>query len=66
MLAFGYYNMDCMDGMKHFPDKYFDLAVVDPEYGRKEHGGCNMFLMVNTKIEVGIMNQQEKNILMSY
>ena len=22
MLDFGYYNMDCMDGMKEFPDKY--------------------------------------------
>lgn len=20
--------MDCMDGMKEFPDKYFDLAIV--------------------------------------
>ena len=39
MLEFGYYNLDCMEGMKEFPDKYFDLAVVDPEYGRKEHGG---------------------------
>ena len=33
MLDFGFYNMDCMDGMKEFPDKYFDLAVVDPPYG---------------------------------
>ncbi len=33
MLDFGYYNMDCMDGMKEFPDQYFDLAVVDPPYG---------------------------------
>lgn len=41
MLDFGYYNMDCMDGMKQFPDKYFDIAVCDPEYGRKEHGGRN-------------------------
>ena len=24
--------MDCMEGMKQFPDKYFDLAVVDPPY----------------------------------
>ena len=32
MLDFGYYNMCCMDGMKEFPDKYFDLAVVDPPY----------------------------------
>jgi site-specific DNA-methyltransferase (adenine-specific) len=24
---------DCMDLMKRYPDKYFDLAVVDPPYG---------------------------------
>ena len=23
------YNMDCMEGMKQFPDKYFELAIVD-------------------------------------
>jgi site-specific DNA-methyltransferase (adenine-specific) len=39
MLDFGFYNMDCMQGMAQFPDKYFDLAIVDPPYGRKEHGG---------------------------
>ena len=33
MLDFGYYNMDCMEGMLQFPDKYFDLAIVDPPYG---------------------------------
>ena len=33
MLDFGYYNMDCMEGMRQFPDKYFDLAIVDPPYG---------------------------------
>lgn len=27
------YNMDCMEGMKQFPDKYFELAIVDPPYG---------------------------------
>lgn len=26
------YNMDCMELMKRFPDKYFDLAIVDPPY----------------------------------
>ncbi len=25
--------MDCMEGMKRYPDKHFDLAVVDPPYG---------------------------------
>ena len=29
----GFYNMDCMDLMKQFPDKYFELAIVDPPYG---------------------------------
>ena len=24
---------DCMEGMAGYPDKYFDLAVVDPPYG---------------------------------
>lgn len=32
MLDFGFYHMDCMKGMKEFPDKYFDLAIVDPPY----------------------------------
>ena len=27
------YNMDCISGMKQYPDKYFDLAIVDPPYG---------------------------------
>lgn len=44
MLDFGFYNMDCMDGMKEFPDKYFDLAIVDPPYG----------------INVGQMNSEER------
>jgi len=31
-MNFGFYNMDCMEGMKQFQDKYFDLAIVDPPY----------------------------------
>ena len=27
------YLMDCMEGLKQIPDKYFDLAIVDPPYG---------------------------------
>ena len=26
-------NEDCMVGMARYPDKYFDLAIVDPPYG---------------------------------
>jgi len=33
VLNFGFYKMDCMEGMKQFPDDYFDLAIVDPPYG---------------------------------
>lgn len=33
MLEPGFYNMDCMDGMREFPCGYFDLAIVDPPYG---------------------------------
>ena len=39
MMDFGFYNMDCMDGMKQFPDKFFDLAIVDPPYGDGGGGG---------------------------
>lgn len=27
------YLMDCIEGMKKYPDNFFDLAVVDPPYG---------------------------------
>lgn len=33
-----YYNMDCMEGMKQIPDKYIDLAIVDPPYGHCKIG----------------------------
>ena len=29
------YQGDCMDLMRQYPDKYFDLAIVDPPYGIK-------------------------------
>lgn len=28
-----YYNIDCMEIMAKYPDKHFDLAIVDPPYG---------------------------------
>lgn len=30
------FNCDCMDFMKTKPDKYYDLAIVDPPYGIKQ------------------------------
>lgn len=41
MLDSGFYNMDCMDGMKEFPDKFFDLAIVDPPYGNAINPSTN-------------------------
>lgn len=32
------YNIDCMEYMKDIPDNYFDLAIVDPFYGKD----CNL------------------------
>lgn len=40
---------DCMEYLPQFPDKYFDIAVVDPEYGRKEHGGKDRSKYVKQK-----------------
>lgn len=40
------YNTDCLPAMKEFPDKYFDLAVVDPPYfsgpERRSYYGSNV------------------------
>ena len=35
------YQGDCMDLMKQYPDKYFELAIVDPPYviGAENHAG---------------------------
>lgn len=47
------HNMDCMEYMRNIPDKFFELAVVDPPYGinapnmsmgsnmNRRHGGYN-------------------------
>ena len=38
------FHADCMEIMKQYPDKYFDLAVVDPPYGfRTEKTGILNF-----------------------
>ena len=35
------YNADCMEVMKTFKDKQFDLAIIDPPYGISEDGSKN-------------------------
>ena len=42
------YNMDCIAGMKEYPDKYFDLAIVDPPYGI----GANKMTLGNGKRKI--------------
>jgi len=27
------FNIDCIEGMKKYPDNYFELAIVDLPYG---------------------------------
>lgn len=58
MLDFGFYNMDCMDGMREFPDNYFDLAIVDPPYGGVTQGGY-----MNNKVSGGIAKNRNDYIL---
>ncbi len=36
-------NIDCMDLMKQYPDKHFDLAIVDPPYGIDRGGQTETF-----------------------
>ena len=43
------FNMDCMVGMKQYPDKYFDLAVVDPPYGVQYARGDNGWGICNNR-----------------
>lgn len=38
---------DCMKGMARYPDKYFDLAIVDPPYGIGENRGQDKSRNVN-------------------
>lgn len=36
-----FHNLDCMIGMKEYPDKHFDLAIVDVPYGISIFGTKN-------------------------
>lgn len=40
---------DCMKVMARYPDKAFDLAIVDPPYGRGEDGGTDRTHAVKQK-----------------
>jgi site-specific DNA-methyltransferase (adenine-specific) len=52
--------MDCMEGMSKFPDKYFELAIVDPPYGigvNKFGNGRRKGAVLNYKIKGDWDNQ---------
>lgn len=36
-----FYNGDCMEFMKNIPDKFYELAIIDPPYGIGEDGSKN-------------------------
>ena len=60
MLDFGFYNMDCMEGMRQFPDKYFDLAIVDPPYGDASEnvGGVEQIRSEVRQVQASTDNQR--------
>ena len=45
------FNEDCMVGMARYPDKYFDLAVVDPPYRDKNQPTKGMRAKINGKMK---------------
>ena len=56
------YNEDCVEGMKRFPDKYFDLAVVDPPYGL-DLANMNMGVGKSKKPTNNAKNSKNKNTI---
>ena len=48
-------NRDCLEAMKEFPNKFFDLAIVDPPYG---DGSQNVQVesSIGTDLAVGLTN----------
>ena len=56
MLKSGFYNMDCLEAMREFPDKFFDLAIVDPPYGIGAGKGTEIYLSNNGKQNWKMLN----------
>ena len=50
-----------MAAMKEFPDKFFDLAVVDPPYGSgmADNGGCNGWFSKYRSQSVNVERERE-------
>lgn len=46
------YNLDCMEAMKEIPDKYFELAIVDPPYRNASENQPTKDMRSNGRIDV--------------
>lgn len=64
-MSIEFFNEDCIQGMKRYPDKHFDLAIVDPVYGDVSQGGYMKNLNSITKLakprqyHLSIWNQEK-------
>lgn len=62
------YNLDCMQGMKEFPDGFFDLAIVDHLTGLGLTDSGSAFAEIRSTTgksirgKAGTMNRRQKNI----
>lgn len=54
------YNEDCVQGLKRFADKHFDVAIVDPPYGIGMDGDFSCFSK-NDKGFLGKRNHKQKD-----
>jgi len=50
-----YYNIDCMELMSRYPDKHFDLAIVDPPYGI----GFSNYIKIHNGKKASIFNKKK-------
>ena len=50
-----FYNEDCLEAMKEMPDKYFDLAIVDPPYGLERHKRGSLRIDKGDKAASGLL-----------
>ena len=53
------FNIDCMEYMKQYRDKQFDLVIVDPPYGIEEMTGTNP-AAGRGKLKHRVFNREEK------
>ncbi len=57
------YLMDCVAGMKEYPDKYFDLAVVDPPYSDNFNtGACANNKAKKGKYDISTLNGMKPTV----